>query len=209
MIENIYGDFRPALEFTLKDIEGRINNYCEKELKSGGLELVEHISSRVKDEGSMVEKCSRRGLEPTAHSALRELTDAVGLRIICGFIDDVYTNVKKIREFEGCEIVMEKDYIKNVKPNGYRSYHMILSVEEPGMDVDGNFPGHFFVEIQLRTIAMDSWAALEHQLKYKKNISNTDIIVAELKRCADEMASTDISMQTIRDLINEGERESV
>lgn len=203
MSENIYGEFRPALEFTLKDIESRINAYCMEEAEKSGLELVEHISSRIKDETSMVEKCMRRGLEPTPASALRALTDAVGLRIVCGFIDDVYENVKKIKEFEGCEVVAEKDYIKNVKPNGYRSYHMILSVEEPWTDVDGNFPGRFFVEIQLRTIAMDSWAALEHQLKYKKNISNTEIIVAELKRCADEMASTDISMQTIRDLINE------
>ncbi len=203
MNENIYGEFRPALEFTLKDIEERINRYCEEELNASGIELVEHISARIKDEESMVEKCIRRDLKPCPYSALRDLTDAVGLRIVCGFIDDVYTNVKKIKEFEGCEVIAEKDYIKNVKPNGYRSYHMILSVEEPWADVDGNFPGHFYVEIQLRTIAMDSWAALEHQLKYKKNISNTDIIVAELKRCADEMASTDISMQTIRDLLNE------
>ena len=203
MDENIYGEYLPALEFTLKDMESRINAYCEEELAKSGIELVEHISARIKSEDSMVEKCRRRGLEPTPYSALRSLTDAVGLRIVCGFIDDVYTNVKKIKEFEGCDVIMEKDYIKNVKPNGYRSYHMILSVEEPWADVDGSFPGHFFVEIQLRTIAMDSWAALEHQLKYKKNISNTDIIVAELKRCADEMASTDISMQTIRDLINE------
>lgn len=203
MNENIYGDYRPALEFTLKDIEERINRYCEEELHSSGIKLVEHISARIKDEDSMVEKCLRRELEPCPYSSLRSLTDAVGLRIVCGFIDDVYTNVKKIKEFEGCKVVTEKDYIKNVKPNGYRSYHMILSVEEPWVDVDGNFPGHFFVELQLRTIAMDSWAALEHQLKYKKNISNTEIIVAELKRCADEMASTDISMQTIRDLLNE------
>ncbi|XME04565.1 GTP pyrophosphokinase family protein (plasmid) [Lachnospiraceae bacterium C1.1] len=203
MNENIYGEFRPALEFTLKDLESRINSYCTEESKKSGFDLVEHISARIKDEKSMIEKCSRRELEPTSYSALRSLTDAIGIRIVCGFIDDVYMNVKKIKEFEGCEVVMEKDYIKNVKPNGYRSYHMILSVEEPWTDVDGHFPGHFFAEIQLRTIAMDSWAALEHQLKYKKNISNTDIIVAELKRCADEMASTDISMQTIRDLINE------
>ena len=83
---------------------------------------------------------------------------------------------------------------------------MILLVNEPFEDVDGNEPGRFFVEIQLRTIAMDSWAALEHQLKYKKNISNTELIVAELKRCADEMASTDISMQTIRDLIKQSDQ---
>ncbi len=82
---------------------------------------------------------------------------------------------------------------------------MIVALTMPFPDVDGNDPGEYFAEIQLRTIAMDSWAALEHKLKYKKNISNTKLIVAELKRCADEMASTDMSMQTIRDLIFENE----
>lgn len=203
MKNNIYGEFRPALEFTLKDMESRIKQYCRTQLKSNSFELVEHISSRIKSEESMFEKCCRRGFEPNSYSALRLLTDAIGIRIICSFIDDIYTNVNNIREFEGCQIITEKDYIKNAKPNGYRSYHMIILAEEPWTDIDGNFPGHFYVEIQLRTIAMDSWAALEHQLKYKKTISNSKLIESELKRCADEMASTDISMQTIRDLINE------
>ena len=199
--ENIYGPYRPALEATMTDIQNRIREYCEEERTRSGINLAEHIAARIKSEDSMLEKCSRRGLEPTPYSALRELTDAIGLRIVCGFIDDVYTNVEKIRQLPGCSIICEKDYIKHAKPNGYRSYHLILSVEEPYEDIDGDDPGHFYVEIQLRTIAMDSWASLEHHLKYKKNIANTDIIVAELKRCADEMASTDVSMQTIRDLI--------
>ena len=80
---------------------------------------------------------------------------------------------------------------------------MILEMQYPYTDINGNTPGNFYVEIQLRTIAMDSWAALEHKLKYKKNIANQELIIAELKRCADEMASCDISMQTIRDLITE------
>ena len=80
---------------------------------------------------------------------------------------------------------------------------MIVRVESPITDILGNKPGKFYAEIQLRTIAMDSWASLEHQLKYKKNVKNQALIVSELKRCADEMASTDVSMQTIRDLIQE------
>ena len=96
---------------------------------------------------------------------------------------------------------MEKDYIKQAKDNGYRSYHLILEVTAPYEDVLGNNPGKFFVEIQLRTIAMDSWASLEHQMKYKKTVRNQTLIVSELKRLADELASCDISMQTIRDLI--------
>ncbi len=89
----------------------------------------------------------------------------------------------------------EKDYIRRAKPNGYRSYHMILRTQSG-----------YYAEIQLRTISMDTWAALEHHLKYKKNLGgHVDLIVSELKRCADELASTDLSMQTIRDMILEKE----
>jgi len=109
--------------------------------------------------------------------------------------------VEFIRTIPGCTVVMEKDYITNPKPNGYRSYHMILDLEVPYMDVDGNVPGHYYAEVQLRTLSMDSWASLEHEMKYKQDIENTKLIVNELKRLADEMASCDISMQTIRDLI--------
>lgn len=101
-------------------------------------------------------------------------------------------------------VVEEKDYILNVKPNGYRSYHMILEVITPFPDCDGNENGKYYIEIQLRTIAMDSWASLEHQMKYKKNITNHERITKELKRCADELASCDLNMQTIRKLIEEG-----
>ena len=98
-------------------------------------------------------------------------------------------------------IVEEKDYIKNVKPNGYRSYHVIIEITQPYEDVTGQNPGRFFAELQIRTIAMDTWASLEHQMKYKHDIKNSDLIVRELKRCADELAACDISMQTIRNLI--------
>ena len=203
---SIYGKYKQSLELVMRDIEERIYAYCESEKQKSGIKLVEHLEARIKEESSMREKCLRKDLPQSPASALRELHDAIGLRIVCGFVDDVYENVKNIKAFDGCEVVEEKDYIKHAKPNGYRSYHMILLVNEPFEDVDGNEPGRFFVEIQLRTIAMDSWAALEHQLKYKKNISNTELIVAELKRCADEMASTDISMQTIRDLIKQSDQ---
>ena len=78
---------------------------------------------------------------------------------------------------------------------------MIVAYTVPWADIDGQVPGRYFIEIQLRTIAMDSWASLEHQLKYKKNIRNQKLIVSELKRCADELAGCDMSMQTIRNLI--------
>ena len=82
---------------------------------------------------------------------------------------------------------------------------MILEVEADEPDVDGNTPGHYYVEIQLRTIAMDTWAALEHELKYKKSIENQELIIQELRRCANELAACDVSMQTLKRIIREGE----
>mgnify|MGYP000302082315 FL=1 len=138
----------------------------------------------------------------TAYSALHDIRDAIGLRIVCCFLDDIYRNIKAIAALPGVRIVEEKDYIQHAKPNGYRSYHLIIEAEALYEDVTGANPGHFFAEIQLRTIAMDSWASLEHQMKYKHDIQNPEMIVRELKRCADELAACDVSMQTIRNLIH-------
>ena len=154
---------------------------------------MEHCLYRIKSEESMREKCRREGLPETEESALQMIHDAIGVRIVCSFLSDVYTIRDRIIEIPGIAVVKEKDYIKHAKPNGYRSYHMILRTHEG-----------YFAEIQLRTISMDTWAALEHHMKYKKTISgNIALISAELKRCADELTSTDVSMQAIRDMIFE------
>ncbi len=200
--ESIYGEYKQNLERILNDIVAHIRRYTDEEYERSGTKLHEHLIARVKSEESMREKCRRRELPETPYSALHELTDSIGIRIVCSFIDDVYENVRLIKSFPSLEVVTEKDYIKHAKPNGYRSYHMIVKVKAPFKDAAGNDPGEYFVEIQLRTIAMDSWASLEHKMKYKKNIANSDLIVAELKRCADELAACDVSMQTIRNLIN-------
>lgn len=135
------------------------------------------------------------------HSEL--LKDAIGVRIVCLFIDDVYECVQRLRSFPGCTVVKEKDYIQNAKPNGYRSYHMILDVTADEKDIDGKYPGHFFVEVQLRTIAMDTWAAMEHKLKYKRNVNDPELIEQELRRCANELAACDVSMETLRRILRE------
>lgn len=157
----------------------------------------------MKSEKSMEEKCKRKGLPLTPHSALRENRDSVGLRIVCNFIDDIYQCIDLIDQMPDVDIVKKKDYITNAKANGYRSYHIILSMQVPEEDVDGETPGHYYIEIQLRTIAMDTWASLEHEMKYKHEVKNEKMISKELKRVSDELASCDVSMQTIRNLIRE------
>jgi ppGpp synthetase/RelA/SpoT-type nucleotidyltranferase len=201
MTGSIYGAFVPALKRVMEELSGNIKMYNKKKKAATGEAAYEHLSCRLKSDKSMREKCSRKGLPLTAESALRDIHDAIGIRMVCCFLDDIYENVANIKAIPGCVVVKEKDYIKHAKANGYRSYHMIISLAVPDEDVSGHRPGRFFAELQLRTIAMDSWASLEHQMKYKHDINNPEMIVRELKRCADELASCDVSMQTIRDLI--------
>lgn len=194
MTESIYGNNRARMQEILDDMQLRIGALRQRIEARTGMDPVEHCLGRIKGEESMREKCRRKGLPETAESALIEIRDAIGLRIVCAFLNDVYL----IRDYLASEpdlaIVEEKDYIRDAKPNGYRSYHLIVRT------ADG-----YYVEFQLRTISMDTWAALEHHLKYKKKIEeNTELIAAELKRCAEELASTDVSMQTLRDMIIEG-----
>ena len=191
VLDTIYGDHLPHLQEAMEDLVKRIETIRHTMHDHLGMDPVEHILSRVKSEESMRDKCRRKGIPETTESALEQIHDAIGIRIVCAFVEDVFTMRDAIAAFEDCKVIEEKDYIRHAKPNGYRSYHMIIRYRDA-----------YYAEFQLRTISMDTWAALEHHLKYKKQVQgNTDLIVAELKRCADELASTDISMQTIRDMI--------
>ena len=191
--ESIYGAHRPALQKVMDELMRYIGDIRSEMEKKLNMDPVEHCLCRIKSEESMREKCRRNNLPETTEAALKILTDAVGLRIVCAFVDDVYTIRDYLKSSEEYEVITEKDYIRHAKPNGYRSYHMILRTKQG-----------YFAEIQLRTISMDTWAALEHHLKYKKSVgSRAALIEEELKRCADELASTDLSMQTIRDMILE------
>ena len=195
--ESIYGEYLPKLEAARDYLVKEIEIVREEMKKKYDLDPVEHLISRIKSEESMREKCRRKGFEETTESALTKIFDAVGIRVVCAFISDVYVIRDHLVQLTNCELVKEKDYIKRAKDNGYRSYHMILKVW-----------GAVYVEIQLRTISQDTWAALEHHLYYKKEKMVDDVLIeAELKRCADELASTDLSMQTIRDMIQAGKEE--
>ncbi|WP_270508179.1 GTP pyrophosphokinase [Lactobacillus gasseri] len=200
---DIYGGYTPVLNKLLN----QMLEYFRKENKihqeQTGDSLYEHLIGRVKRPESMIEKCQQKELPVTPKSAMKKIRDSVGIRVVCNFIDDIYTCINLIQNWDDVAIVKQKDYITNAKPNGYRSYHMILDVERPEKDVEGNTPGHYYVEVQLRTIAMDTWASLEHEMKYKHKIKNPEMIGKELKRVADELASCDVSMQTLRHLIRE------
>ena len=158
---------------------------------------IEMIKSRVKKPMSIVEKLQRRGLPISLESMVDHLDDVAGIRVICSFVDDIYEVADMLVRQDDITVVAIKDYIKNPKPNGYRSYHMI--VEIPVFFSDCKKPMR--VEVQIRTIAMDFWASLDHQHKYKKEVVNEKEISEELRQCAEVIAQTDQKMYEIRQQI--------
>ncbi len=201
MEESIYGTYKESMEKIMQTLVEELEKKNNLIFQETGEKGYEHITARLKSDQSMRKKLLSKKLPIDTYHALRSLRDSIGLRIICSFRDDVYKMVDELKQMPEVEVIEEKDYIKKAKENGYRSYHMILEMTVPYEDVDGNLPGKYYVEIQLRTIAMDTWAELEHKIRYKKDVANREVIASELKRCADELASCDLSMQTIRDLI--------
>ncbi|MBR0163253.1 MAG: GTP pyrophosphokinase family protein [Lachnospiraceae bacterium] len=188
---SIYGNHAAQLA----KVSGRLEKYI---LEGGtiiqektGMNPVEHLKARIKSEKSIREKCRRLGIPETTESIMENLHDVIGLRVVCPFLDDVYLIRDFLSKKHDIDILEEKDYIRHVKENGYRSLHLIVRLD--------SYPA----EIQIRTISMDTWAALEHHIRYKKVIQgNRLLIFDELKRCADELASTDVTLQTIRHMVN-------
>ena len=157
----------------------------------------ESIKSRIKEPLSIINKMKRKGFELSVESMEKNLFDIAGIRVICSFCDDIYAIASMLTGQDDIILVDVKDYIKNPKPNGYRSLHLILDI--PIFLSSGK--KHMKVEVQFRTIAMDFWASLEHKVKYKKDVEHSEEIVAELKECADVIFAMDCRMQEIRNKI--------
>ena len=154
---------------------------------------IESIKSRIKKPMSIIEKMYRKGFPISLDSMRANLNDVAGIRVICPFIEDIYTVAQMLTRQDDLVVIKEKDYIKNPKPNGYRSYHLVLQV--PVFLSDRKEMVR--VEVQLRTIAMDFWASLEHQIHYKTSCEVPDSVVDELKQCEDNIAQTDERMQQL------------
>lgn len=155
---------------------------------------IEYMKSRVKTPNSIMEKLRRKGLEMSIGSAKKNLNDIAGIRVICSFVGDIYDIAKMLIRQDDITLIEEKDYISNPKANGYRSLHLV--VEVPIFFSDHVEPVR--VEVQIRTIAMDFWASLEHKLYYKTSGESPIHITQDLKECAELIASTDMRMQDIQ-----------
>ena len=155
------------------------------------------IQSRIKSPVSILKKLTRRGIPVSLDNIRNELNDVAGIRVICAYIDDIYDLAESLSGQDDLRVLLIKDYIQNPKANGYRSYHMIVEVP-----VFFSESKEFVrVEIQIRTVAMDFWASLEHDIKYKKEVQHAEELERELKECADIINDTDRRMMALRDRI--------
>lgn len=161
----------------------------------------ESIKSRLKSPVSIMEKLRRKRLpinEEVLEQQIEEnLFDVAGLRVICAFQEDIYALSDLLVHQDDIQLLRTKDYIKNPKPNGYRSLHQILEI--PVFLKEGKT--FVKVEVQFRTIAMDFWASVDHKLRYKKNVTNEEEIMEKLRICADSITAIDEEMQKIRNMI--------
>lgn len=178
----------------IMEIETKFNVLNEEFSLQHDRNPIADIKSRLKSVESIEDKLTRKNLPVSCESIEQNLNDVAGIRVICTFIDDVYMLADALLSQDDITLIQKKDYIENPKPNGYRSLHLIVEVPI-FLAEEKRF---MRVEIQLRTIAMDFWASLEHQLNYKKNITNAEMIQNELKHCAEVNAELDRRMSEIK-----------
>jgi len=176
-----------------REIETKLENLNDEFKYGKDRNPIHQIQTRVKTPKSIMGKLIRRGHELSVQSAREHLTDIAGVRVICAYIDDIYLIANLLMAQDDITVIRISDYMKNPKPNGYRSLHLIVTV--PVFLSTGR--ENVNVEIQIRTIAMDFWASLEHHLSYKYANDNTESVMLELKDCADVIANTDMRLQNL------------
>ncbi len=181
----------------LKEINTKIEILNDEFVQVHNYNPIEHVKSRIKSAESIVRKLKRNGFEVTIDNMNRYLNDIAGIRIICSFTSDIYTIAEMISNQSDVKILQIKDYIANPKENGYKSYHMVVTV--PIYLSDG--PAETKVEIQIRTIAMDFWASLEHKMYYKFEGNAPLNIRQDLKECADIVEMLDARMLSLNEMI--------
>ena len=186
-------------DWALKEINTKIEILNNEFVHIYNYNPIEHIKSRLKTPDSIVKKLKRYGFEVTIDNMVEKLSDIAGIRIICSFTSDIYQIAEMITKQSDVTVLYVKDYIKNPKPNGYKSYHMVVTI--PIYLTDG--PVDTKVEIQIRTIAMDFWASLEHKIYYKFEGNAPAYLQQELKACADVVNMLDVKMFSLNQAILE------
>ncbi|MGN0629494.1 MAG: GTP pyrophosphokinase family protein [Oscillospiraceae bacterium] len=189
-----YAELMAYYRCALMEVETKFNVLDEEFSLQFDRNPIESIKGRIKRPESIHKKLLKYGLDISIDNIKNNINDIAGIRVVCSFLDDVYVLADALLKQDDITLIEKKDYIQHPKENGYRSLHLIVAVPI--------FLAHekrmMNVEIQLRTIAMDFWASLEHQLRYKKDFVYTDEMLRELKECAETSSELDVKMENIR-----------
>ena len=204
-LAQLHADYDPVYSLLMNyqcavmEVETKFNILNNRLSLQGEHNPIESIKSRVKSLDSIIRKLEKLNLPIAIESVEENLKDVAGVRVVCSFVDDIYRIEECFLAQEDVTLINRKDYIKNPKPSGYRSLHLI--VKTPVYTENGK--KDMFVEVQMRTIAMDFWASLEHKLRYKKNLNpaTAEELAKELEACAEVSAKLDEQMLRIRDRI--------
>lgn len=189
-----FGDLMMYYRCAMMEVETKFKVLNEQFSTQYNRNPIESIKTRLKKPASIIEKIKRKNIGFSMKAIEENMFDIAGVRVICSFQEDIYTMADLLLQQDDIILVEKKDYIAHPKDNGYRSLHLIVDVPI----FLSNEKRHMKVEVQLRTIAMDFWASLEHQIKYKKKVEHAEKVIARLKECADEIAHIDETMQEIR-----------
>ncbi len=189
-----YKELRMIYSCALKEVQTKFDVLSTEFNLKNKRNPISSVSTRLKSSKSIMEKMMRKPLDVNLTSMEQEINDIAGIRVICSYIDDIYMIADALLRQDDVTLIARKDYIKNPKENGYRSLHLIISIPVFFADQKRDTK----VEVQIRTIAMDFWASLEHQIKYKHEIPDQEVVSAQLKECADVITATDEKMLSLR-----------
>lgn len=183
----------------IMEIETKFRVLNEQFSINGESNPIEFIQSRIKSYGSIFRKIIAKHIPRNVEAIEKNISDIAGIRVVCSFVQDIYRLADCFLQQDDIFLIEKKDYIKNPKPNGYRSLHLIVEVP---IFLE-NEKRLVKAEVQLRTIAMDFWASLEHKLRYKKDLPpfKLDLLTDDLKKCADQSAEWDSRMQDIKNIL--------
>lgn len=188
-----YASIRGVYSAAIREINARLTTLDAEFSYRNRHNPIHHIESRVKSLSSIVKKLQNTRFPVSMNSAKKNLHDIAGVRVVCRYVDDIYRIADLLLAQDDISLILEKNYIKNPKPNGYRSLHIVVDV--PVYMSQGKL--FVPVEIQIRTVAMDFWATLEHGIRYKATEEVPQRIVDQLRECADVITETDYKMQEI------------
>jgi len=190
--------FMMSYKFALEEMMTKINILKQEFKYIHDYNPIEHVSSRLKSPESILNKIQRKGYDYSFESITENIRDIAGIRITCAYISDIYKISEMLQKQKDVTLIECKDYIKNPKPNGYQSLHLIVQIPIFMSDREE----HIFVEIQIRTIAMDFWASLEHKIYYKYNKEIPQHMKDELKEAAVTAAQLDKKMEKLQREMN-------